>query len=186
MSMHLFKWLIMVLLLPFLGICSQEPVPTIARHQSEYQYAVAVVVPMKGQEVYGIFNFEQLPDGVLVKAHLFGLEPSSAHGVHIHQYGDLRDGIKGTKAGGHYNPEKKRHGLPPNKERHAGAFGNLVANADGEAKFEFLDHSISIAGVKNPVIGRSVVGHAKEDTGEQPAGNAGPRIGVGIIGVAKK
>ena len=40
-------------------------------------------------------------------------------------------------------------------------------------------------GRKNPIIGRSVVVHANEDTGEQPAGNAGPRIGLGVIGVLR-
>ena len=48
-----------------------------------------------------------------------------------------------------------------------------------------LDTTITISGVKNPVIGRSVVVHANEDTGEQPAGNAGPRIGLGVIGLAR-
>jgi len=38
---------------------------------------------------------------------------------------------------------------------------------------------------KNAVIGRGIVIHAKPDDGGQPTGNAGDRIGVGVIGVTK-
>ncbi|MEW6160540.1 MAG: superoxide dismutase family protein [Verrucomicrobiota bacterium] len=44
--------------------------------------------------------------------------------------------------------------------------------------------NISIAGTKNPIIGRSVIVHAKPDDGGQPVGNAGARIACGVIGIA--
>ena len=38
---------------------------------------------------------------------------------------------------------------------------------------------------KNALIGRGVIVHGKaDDLKSQPAGNAGPRIGCGVIGVA--
>jgi Cu-Zn family superoxide dismutase len=43
---------------------------------------------------------------------------------------------------------------------------------------------MTIAGLTNPIIGRAVVVHADPDTGIQPAGGAGARIGVGTIGIA--
>ena len=42
-----------------------------------------------------------------------------------------------------------------------------------------------IAGLRNPVLGRGVIVHAKPDDGGQPTGNAGARIGQGVIGLAK-
>ena len=45
-------------------------------------------------------------------------------------------------------------------------------------------NNISIAGMKNPIIGRGVIVHAKVDDGGQPVGNAGARIACGVIGVA--
>tara|TARA_A100001015_G_C15042784_1_gene740976 strand:+ start:5078 stop:5575 length:498 start_codon:yes stop_codon:yes gene_type:complete len=148
--------------------------------------AVAVIKPIEGYSVNGVFRFLQESDGVRVTAILTGLTPNSKHGVHIHEFGDIRDQKLGKSAGSHYNPDKLPHGLPPSPHRHPGSFGNLVANKEGEAKFDFLDHTITVNGHKNPIIGRSVVVHKNEDTGAQPAGNAGPRIGVGVIGIAKE
>ena len=155
------------------------------RHANHYKNAIAYISPTKGHQVRGTFFFEQQPDGVNVTAVLEGLTPNQQHGVHIHTYGDITDQMKGKSAGGHYNPENHPHGLPPNPKRHAGSFGNIQANARGEASFKFFDTTSTIAGAKNPVIGRTVVVHAKPDTGEQPAGNAGARIGLGVIGVAR-
>jgi Cu-Zn family superoxide dismutase len=45
--------------------------------------------------------------------------------------------------------------------------------------------NISVAGTKNPIVGRGVIVHAKVDDGGQPVGNAGGRIACGVIGVAK-
>ena len=166
-------------------VANDHDLEKLVRIESSVNRAIAVIQPTKGHTVSGVFSFEQLSDGVKVTAYLSGLKPNAKHGVHIHEYGDITDMIAGKSAGGHYNPEGRLHGLPPNKERHAGAFGNLTTNDAGESKFEFVDHTITIVGLKNPIVGRAVVVHANEDTGAQPAGNAGPRIGVGVIGIAK-
>ena len=147
--------------------------------------AVAVLSATKGNQVSGTFYFFQQPDHVNVSAHIKGLTPNQQHGVHIHTYGDLTDMESGKTAGGHYNPEGHPHGLPPTLKRHAGSYGNVTANEKGEAFLELKDETITIVGFKNPVLGRAVVVHAKPDTGEQPSGSAGPRIGLGVIGLAK-
>ncbi len=144
--------------------------------------AIAIISPLKGHSVRGVFRFEQLKKGVKVTALVTGLTPNQKHGVHVHEWGDLSDQEKGMSAGGHYNPERNLHGLPPSPMRHAGAFGNLEANKHGEATFVFIDDTISVNGDYHPILGRSVVIHEKEDTGEQPLGNAGGRIGFGVIG----
>ena len=180
------KSLILTLILLSVTVCPKDHRHNkMVRLESTINRAIAVIQPTTGNKVRGVFKFRQKADGVLVSGILSGLTPNSQHGVHIHQFGDISDGDTGKSAGGHYNPDKLPHGLPPNKVRHPGSFGNVTANDKGEAMFEMLDHTITLVGIKNPIIGRSVVVHANRDTGEQPAGNAGPRIGVGVIGIAK-
>jgi Cu-Zn family superoxide dismutase len=90
-------------------------------------------------------------------------------------------------AGSHYNPAGHPHGAPeaePGK-RHPGDFGNLKADGSGSANLSLTVADLSIAGLKNPIIGRSIVIHERADDFSQPVGNAGGRIGVGVIGVGK-
>ena len=145
--------------------------------------AVCQVRPTKGNKCRGVVIFQETKDGrVRVMARIRGLNPGKKHAIHIHQFGDCRD-LAGKSAGGHYNPEEKPHGLPPAAERHAGDLGNLEANDDGFAKYTIVVDNISIAG-KNAIIGRAIVVHALPDDGGQPTGNAGARIGCGVIGIA--
>ena len=69
------------------------------------------------------------------------------------------------------------------KVRHAGDFGNLDADANGNATMKLVVSNISLAGQLSPIIGRGLVVHAKLDDGGQPSGNAGDRIAVGVIEV---
>ena len=145
--------------------------------------AVCQVRPTKGNKCRGVVVFQETKDGrVRVMVRIRGLNPGKKHAIHIHQFGDCRD-LAGKSAGGHYNPEEKPHGLPPAAERHAGDLGNLEANDDGFAKYTIVVDNISIAG-KNAIIGRAIVVHALPDDGGQPTGNAGARIGCGVIGIA--
>jgi Cu-Zn family superoxide dismutase len=161
--------------------------PTAAQHVSKWEsvnHAVAVLNPTQGSKVQGVVHFYEVPEGVKIVADVKGLEPGAEHGFHVHEFGDIT-APDGTSAGSHYNPEGKPHGRPTEEHRHAGDFGNLVANAQGEAHYERIDRHISIADLKNPIIGRSVVVHAKSDKFTQPVGDAGPRAAVGVIGIAK-
>jgi len=150
--------------------------------------AVAVMHGTEGHEdVTGAVRLvRQEDESVLVIAEFNGLEPNSVHGFHIHQYGDCT-APDATSAGGHYAPEGHKHALPGEKdERHAGDLGNLRADANGYAYYKITVDNISIADLKNPVIGRGVILHAEADKGyaEQPSGAAGARIACGVIGVA--
>ena len=147
--------------------------------------AVCVVQPTKGNKTAGVVRFKDVGDGrVAVEAKITGLTPNRKHAIHIHEYGDTTD-LSGKSAGGHYNPGRKPHGLPPDANRHAGDLGNLEADGDGNATLKITVDNISIAGEKNPIIGRAIVIHAKVDDGGQPTGNAGARQGFGVIGIAK-
>jgi Cu-Zn family superoxide dismutase len=145
--------------------------------------AVAVLHPTAGNKCQGTVRFTQEGDAVKVVAQIEGLNPGQKHAFHIHQFGDCSS-TDGMSAGGHYNPENHAHGLPTTDMRHAGDLGNLTADGEGKAHYEITVKNISIAGTKNPIIGRGVIVHAKVDDGGQPVGNAGGRIACGVIGVA--
>lgn len=147
--------------------------------------AVAIVQGTKGNEkVSGVVRFTDTGKGVKVVAEVQGLSPNGTHGFHIHEFGDA-SAPDGMSAGSHYNPEKHEHGKPGDDKAHVGDMGNLKADDKGVAKLEVLLSGATIAGMKNAILGRSVIVHAKADDFSQPVGNAGPRIGIGIIGVAQ-
>ena len=146
--------------------------------------AVAVIQPGNGYNARGNVLFEQAGAEVIIKVNISGLNSNSYHGFHIHEFGDIRS-QDGKSAGGHYNPDDLPHALPPEKKRHAGSFGNLISDSNGNVDTTFTDDTFSISGQFNPVLGRSVVVHAKRDDGGQPTGNAGARIGFGVIGISK-
>jgi superoxide dismutase, Cu-Zn family len=154
-----------------------------AESWASIKQAVAVVHPTTGSKVHGRVQFVQDGESVKVTADLEGLNPGQKHAMHIHQFGDC-SAPDATSAGGHYNPEGHPHGLPETNTRHAGDLGNVQADDQGKAHYQVTVHNVSVAGTKNPIIGRGVIVHAKPDDGGQPVGNAGGRIACGVIGVA--
>jgi Cu-Zn family superoxide dismutase len=128
-------------------------------------------------------RFELVEDGVRVTGEVTGLPPSSKHGFHIHEFGDM-SATDGTSMGGHFNPEDMAHGLPDSAARHAGDMGNIESDARGVAKVDRTIEGMGMSG-RSSIFGRGIVVHEKPDDGGQPTGNAGGRIGYGVIGVAK-
>lgn len=145
--------------------------------------AVAVIIPTKGNTTAGTITFAQTGDTVTITGTVSGLTPGD-HAMHIHEFGDASS-ADGAAAGGHYNPEGHAHGAPSATVRHAGDFGNITADASGNATINITVNNLTIAGLKNPIVGRGLIIHAKPDDFTQPVGNAGPRVGVGVIGIAK-
>jgi Cu-Zn family superoxide dismutase len=145
--------------------------------------AVAVVQPTHGNEVHGVVRFERSSKGVKVTGELEGLAPGE-HGFHVHQYGDC-SGPDGKTAGDHWNPHGKPHGAPGAAERHVGDLGNVRADDSGKAKIDAVDDKLRLDG-SDSIVGRAVIVHAKpDDLKTQPTGNAGDRVGCGVVGVAK-
>jgi Cu/Zn superoxide dismutase len=71
------------------------------------------------------------------------------------------------------------------EKRHAGDMGNIEADASGNAQLDYIDSVMKLHG-HNSIIGHGVVIHEKEDDFKtQPTGNAGARVGYGVIGIAK-
>lgn len=146
--------------------------------------AVCMLYPTEGNKAEGIVHFHEMDGKVMIHVEISGLEPNTTHGFHAHEYGDC-SAPDGTTAGGHYNPENHPHALPPTMPRHAGDFGNVTANDHGMVDTVITVSNVSIAGPKNPLVGKGVILHAKPDDGGQPTGNAGARIACGVIGLAK-
>ena len=145
--------------------------------------ALAVLHPTKGNTVTGMVTFISTSDGIHVIADVENLSPGK-HGFHIHEYGDC-SAPDGTSAGGHFNPDGKLHGAPTDTNRHVGDLGNITADSNGKAHFEWTDKFLSFSG-PHSIIGRGVIVHAGEDDlKSQPTGNAGSRVACGVIGTAK-
>ncbi len=145
--------------------------------------AVCVLHATEGNKVSGVVRFTEEGGKVKVVADVEGLTPDAKHAFHIHEFGDATS-KDGSSAGGHFNPDGHKHGLPDAAEKHAGDLGNLQADKEGKAHYEITVEGVSVGG-KNSILGRGVIVHAKVDDGGQPVGNAGARIACGVIGVAK-
>ncbi|MFH0883411.1 MAG: superoxide dismutase family protein [bacterium] len=145
--------------------------------------AVAVLSPTEGNAVHGTVTFVKVEGGVHVVAEVYGLQPGTKHGIHIHEYGDI-SAPDGTSTGGHFNPSGMKHGGPMAKERHAGDMGNLVVGDDGVGRVDYVDSVMKLNG-STSIIGRGVIVHAGEDDlVSQPTGAAGARVASGVIGIA--
>lgn len=144
--------------------------------------ATAVIAGTEdGSPVTGTATFTDSPEGLRVVIRISGVSPGQ-HGLHIHQYGRCDD--EGKAAGGHYNPEGVKHGLLPTDgftQAHAGDFGNIDIRGDGVGTLELTIPALRVSGGKYTVGGRSVVLHEQIDDFGQPTGNAGGRIGCGVI-----
>lgn len=167
----------------------QKPVTTHAdgddhhADKHEVDHAVCVLLAVADSGVSGTILFDRQGDSLHVTGTVKGLSPGK-HGFHIHEFGDLRDTEKGLSTGGHFNPTGAQHGHRDGDDRHAGDFGNIEADKDGVAKIDFVDKIASING-EHSIVGHGVVVHADEDKFTQPSGDAGPRVAIGVVGVAK-
>ena len=144
--------------------------------------------------VSGTITFKQTKSGLEITYSVSGLKPNSKHGWHIHEWGDVSDAQAGNATGSHYNPTKRKHGLPKVHDHtvgdhfmtggHAGDLGNLIADENGNASDTKTFTNITLTG-KNAVLGRAIIVHISPDDGDPDnLGNAGARIAQGVIGVA--
>jgi Cu-Zn family superoxide dismutase len=149
---------------------------------SKVTYAIAMVEGLGDHKVKGKVTFTQKDDGVEIVGEFSGLQPGK-HGFHVHEFGDCSM-ADGKCAGGHFNPEGMPHAGPDDAKRHVGDLGNLEADGQGHASYKRTDSMIKLSG-PHSVIGRALIVHAKPDDfkTQQPPGNAGDRIGCGVIGI---
>lgn len=101
--------------------------------------------------------------------------------VHLHEHGDCSDFGKG--AHGHWNPTGEAHGKWGSEAFHSGDIGNVELNAEGTGSITISSTRWTIGGDdKTNILNRAVIVHSGvDDYKTQPTGNAGSRIGCGVI-----
>ncbi len=152
----------------------------LARVPGEAQ-AKAKIESKSGSTVTGTATFTELATGgVKVHVHIEHAPPGT-HGLHIHEKGDCSD-PKAASAGGHFNPGGMPHAGPMDMKRHAGDLGNIEIKPDGTGDLEITSDMLTVKAGPNSVVGRAVVFHEKaDDLKTQPTGDAGGRLGCGVI-----
>ena len=143
--------------------------------------AVAPLQPRSGSKVSGQLKFTQIGDLVRVTGEITG-HTKGPKGFHIHEKGDCSDD-KAMSTGGHFNPDKSKHGGPYDPVKHAGDLGNIVFDGDGVARINFTVGDIAVSkDAPNGIIGRAVIVHAAvDDMTTDPTGNAGGPVACGVI-----
>jgi Cu-Zn family superoxide dismutase len=155
---------------------------TVAFGQAAPKSAHADIVNAQGQNI-GSAKIVPAKKGVKIEVNVSQLPPGK-HGIHIHAVGKC-DGPAFTTAGGHLNPDTKKHGKDNPEGPHAGDLLMIEAKADGTAKATLLDTMVTLGDGPNSVFhegGTSIVIHEKEDDYKtDPTGNSGGRIACGVI-----
>ena len=131
--------------------------------------------------ITGEINLMEGRGGLTVEAKVTHVPPGK-HGFHFHENGSCDD--MGKAAGGHFNPDKVNHGFLPKDgfmHAHAGDMGNIEVGPDGTGAMQVFLPGLCMADCKHAVGGKAIILHEKEDDFGQPTGNAGGRIGCGII-----
>ena len=133
--------------------------------------------------VTGTVNFNE--NNGKVKMTLDITVPKKANqsvAVHIHEHGSCGD--MGKEAHGHWNPTKMNHGKWGSASFHSGDIGNVDLNAEGKGTLELETDLWSVSGsdsTKN-ILNKAIIVHSGvDDFTTQPTGNAGSRIGCGVI-----
>lgn len=133
----------------------------------------------------GVVNLQNSEAGLQIKVSLSNA-PAGEHGFHIHEFGSCAEG--GNAAGGHYNPDGVPHGdlvKDGFANAHAGDLGNITVADDGTASYSATVPGLSLTEGKYVVADHAFIVHEKVDDFGQPTGNAGGRIGCGVITLAK-
>jgi len=131
----------------------------------------------------GIATLTQGSKGVTIKLSLKGLPPGEK-AFHVHAVGKCEPPF--TSAGGHFNPDNKKHGKMAPDGAHAGDMPNLTIPDSGRLDIDVVNEAVTLdKGKPNSVFkpeGTALVIHAKaDDYKSDPAGNAGDRIVCGVI-----
>jgi Cu-Zn family superoxide dismutase len=101
--------------------------------------------------------------------------------VHLHEHGDCSD--NGKASHGHWNPTNAQHGKWGSASFHSGDIGNVKLNAKGKGSLTITTDLWTLGGrADKNILGKAMIVHGgTDDFTTQPTGNAGSRIGCGLI-----
>lgn len=148
--------------------------------------AQAVLRDTEGKKV-GTADFTSVDGGVQVSLKVKGLT-AGLHGFHVHELGSCV-APEFKSAGGHFNPDEKKHGVVNPSGAHVGDLDNLTVDVKGDGSGEFVVLRASLESAPGGLLkkdGTSLVLHADpDDLKSDPAGNSGKRIACGVIRAKK-
>ena len=144
--------------------------------------AIAHIKGVGSNQINGAATFIEENGFVKLMVELRGVDKEKI-AIHIHELGDC-ESLDGSSAGGHWNPTQEQHGKWGELPFHSGDIGNIDANSSGFGKLTLKTNLWCLScndSLKN-IVGKSIIIHQGEDDfSSQPSGNAGPRIGCGVI-----
>jgi superoxide dismutase, Cu-Zn family len=135
----------------------------------------------QGKDVGSVVVSDQ-GSGVALQLQLHDLTPGE-HAIHFHQVPKC-EAPDFKSAGGHFNPEGKKHGFDSPEGHHAGDVKNFTVGADGKAKVKLEDADVTLKEGPHSLLrsGAAIVVHAKgDDYKTDPSGNSGDRVACGVI-----
>lgn len=142
--------------------------------------AMVSVLGASGSSVSATASFYEIGGQTTLVLGITGATPGH-HAVHLHEFGDCTS-TDALSAGAHWNPTTSAHGVWGGASFHLGDVGNVDIDADGNGSLVFTTDLWSVGGSPvTDVIGRALVIHAGHDDETPPAGNAGARVGCGVI-----
>ncbi|GAA4663925.1 superoxide dismutase [Cu-Zn] SodC [Bartonella pachyuromydis] len=135
------------------------------------------------KKTIGIIEIEENSHGLIFTPNLSNLS-EGLHGFHLHKNPscDMKDGVIGGAAGGHYDPRHTdKHLGPYNINGHLGDLPALYVDDKGQSTMSVLAPRIKKL---SEIKGHSLIIHLGGDNQSDhplPLGGGGPRLACGII-----
>lgn len=149
---------------------------------SSPRMATATLRDAQGRLV-GTAIFTRVGSAVRIVLEARGL-PAGAKGVHVHEIGRC-DPPTFSSAGGHFNPDRRQHGLLNPAGPHAGDLPNLTVGADGTGRLETTTERFTLGSGPTSLLdadGSALIVHAApDDFRTDPTGNSGARAACGVL-----